>query len=420
MVTRSANDAAVVVAENLAGAEDEFARLMTRKARALGMSNTDLSQRLRPAGRRAGHHGARPGHRSAAPSRSASRATTAISRPARFTFRGQRIGNHNRLLGKVEGVDGIKTGYTRASGFNLVTSVQRDDRHVVAVVLGGTQRRRARRAHARAARRTRRQRLDPAHRADDRRSAGARSRRTAAQPQRAPAIAPRQRFEMASAAHRRRLPKRRAASRRAAPDPTRRLGRADPPVHGEDRCRCRPGTPVQTASAAPIASAAAAPRPAAPSAADADRAPTPAAPASARCRRRPAPPAGAAAPSAPRARQPAPRAAATAAPQRRRRTAPRRRVAAADPHRLDHPGRRLPGRERSQAAALAGQEQGRRACWPRRALHRAGAARATRRSIAPASPGSTRIRRKPPASFSSATTSTAWRSRTDSSSNRVA
>ncbi len=45
--------------------------------------------------------------------------------------------NHNHLLGQVEGVDGIKTGYTRASGFNLVTSVQRGDRHIVAVVLGG-------------------------------------------------------------------------------------------------------------------------------------------------------------------------------------------------------------------------------------------------------------------------------------------
>ena len=55
-----------------------------------------------------------------------------------FVFRGQTIGNHNRLLGRVEGVDGIKTGYTRASGFNLVTSVHRDKRFVVAVVLGGS------------------------------------------------------------------------------------------------------------------------------------------------------------------------------------------------------------------------------------------------------------------------------------------
>jgi D-alanyl-D-alanine carboxypeptidase len=53
-------------------------------------------------------------------------------------FRGHTIGNHNRLLGRVEGVDGIKTGFTNASGFNLVTSLRRDKRHVVAVVLGGS------------------------------------------------------------------------------------------------------------------------------------------------------------------------------------------------------------------------------------------------------------------------------------------
>ena len=137
LVTRSANDAAVVVAENLAGSEEEFARQMTRKARALGMSNTT--------------------YRNASGLPELAQVTTARDQATlgraiqerfpryyryfstrTFTFRGQRIGNHNRLLGKVEGVDGIKTGYIRASGFNLVTSVKRDGRHVVAVVLGGT------------------------------------------------------------------------------------------------------------------------------------------------------------------------------------------------------------------------------------------------------------------------------------------
>ena len=136
MVTRSANDAAVVVAENLAGSEDEFARQMTRKARALGMTNTV--------------------YRNASGLPDSAQVTTARDQATlgraiqerfpryyryfstrTFTFRGQRIGNHNRLLGRVEGVDGIKTGYIRASGFNLVTSVKRDSRHVVAVVLGG-------------------------------------------------------------------------------------------------------------------------------------------------------------------------------------------------------------------------------------------------------------------------------------------
>jgi D-alanyl-D-alanine carboxypeptidase len=137
LVTRSANDAAVVVAENLAGSEEEFARQMTRKARALGMSNTT--------------------YRNASGLPDSAQVTTARDQATlgraiqerfpryyryfsirSFTFRGQHIGNHNRLLGKVEGVDGIKTGYIRASGFNLVTSVKRDGRHVVAVVLGGT------------------------------------------------------------------------------------------------------------------------------------------------------------------------------------------------------------------------------------------------------------------------------------------
>jgi D-alanyl-D-alanine carboxypeptidase len=56
---------------------------------------------------------------------------------AEFIFRGHSIANHNHLLGSVEGVDGIKTGYTRASGFNLVTSMRRGNRHLVGVVMGG-------------------------------------------------------------------------------------------------------------------------------------------------------------------------------------------------------------------------------------------------------------------------------------------
>jgi D-alanyl-D-alanine carboxypeptidase len=136
LITRSANDAAVVVAENLAGSEEEFARQMTRKARALGMNNTV-------------YRNASGLPDSAQVTTARDQATLARAIQERFprhyryfsirsfTFRGQRIGNHNRLLGRVEGVDGIKTGYIRASGFNLVTSVKRDGRYVVAVVLGG-------------------------------------------------------------------------------------------------------------------------------------------------------------------------------------------------------------------------------------------------------------------------------------------
>jgi D-alanyl-D-alanine carboxypeptidase len=55
-----------------------------------------------------------------------------------FRYKGAEMRNHNALLGQVNGVDGIKTGYTEASGYNLVSSVRRDEKHIVAVVLGGT------------------------------------------------------------------------------------------------------------------------------------------------------------------------------------------------------------------------------------------------------------------------------------------
>jgi D-alanyl-D-alanine carboxypeptidase len=55
-----------------------------------------------------------------------------------FRYRGVEMHNHNALLGQVEGVDGIKTGYTEASGYNLVASVRRNEKHILAVVLGGT------------------------------------------------------------------------------------------------------------------------------------------------------------------------------------------------------------------------------------------------------------------------------------------
>ena len=71
------------------------------------------------------------------PSRTAFRNTTGTSRLWRVDLRGRSHRNHNTLLGRVEGVDGIKTGFTNASGFNLVTNVRTDDRHIVGVVLGG-------------------------------------------------------------------------------------------------------------------------------------------------------------------------------------------------------------------------------------------------------------------------------------------
>ena len=91
-----------------------------------------------------------------------------------FDYAGEIIGNHNHLLGRVDGVDGIKTGYTRASGFNLMTSVHRDGRSLVAVVLGGRTAARARRLHGRADPRPFRPSVGSGpHRADDRRGRGA-------------------------------------------------------------------------------------------------------------------------------------------------------------------------------------------------------------------------------------------------------
>ena len=136
LVTRSANDAAVVIAEALAGDEDDFAKLMTRKARALGMSRTVYR-----------NASGLPDDDQVTSARDQSTLGRAIQdrfpryyryfSTTEFSYHGHSISNHNHLLGTVEGVDGIKTGYTRASGFNLVTSMRRGNRHLVGVVMGG-------------------------------------------------------------------------------------------------------------------------------------------------------------------------------------------------------------------------------------------------------------------------------------------
>src|ERR1700688_1476009 len=136
LVTRSANDAAVVIAEAIAGDEGNFASQMTRKARTLGM--------LRTVYRNAS---GLPDDEQVTTARDQATLGRAIQdrfpryyryfSTTAFNYHGHSIRNHNRLLGNVEGVDGIKTGYTRASGFNLVTSMRRGNRHLVGVVLGG-------------------------------------------------------------------------------------------------------------------------------------------------------------------------------------------------------------------------------------------------------------------------------------------
>ncbi len=136
LVTRSANDAAVVIAEAIAGDEDDFAKLMTRKARALGMTRTAYR-----------NASGLPDDEQVTTARDQATLGRAIQdrfpryyryfSTVAFNYHGHSIRNHNHLLGEVEGVDGIKTGYTRASGFNLVTSMRRGNRHLVGVVLGG-------------------------------------------------------------------------------------------------------------------------------------------------------------------------------------------------------------------------------------------------------------------------------------------
>ena len=136
LVTRSANDASVVIAEAISGDEDDFAKLMTRKARALGMTKTVYR-----------NANGLPNDEQVTTARDQATLGRAIQdrfpryyryfATSVFNYRGQSIRNHNRLLGNVEGVDGIKTGYTRASGFNLVSSMRRGNRHLVGVVLGG-------------------------------------------------------------------------------------------------------------------------------------------------------------------------------------------------------------------------------------------------------------------------------------------
>ena len=136
LVTLSANDAAVTIAENLAGTEGNFARVMTRKAQEIGMMSTLFR-----------NASGLPNDQQVTTARDMAILAQHLIRDfpeyygcfqtKYFTYRGHRYRNHNRLLFGYKGTDGIKTGYTRAAGFNLTASVKRDDKHLVAVVLGG-------------------------------------------------------------------------------------------------------------------------------------------------------------------------------------------------------------------------------------------------------------------------------------------
>lgn len=136
LIVRSANDVAAVVAEALGGSEDKFAEMMTATARQLGMRNTVFC------------------NASGLPDRRQVTTASDLAILARhvaydfpefyhyfslreFTYHGNLYGGHNNLLGRYDGADGMKTGYTAASGFNLVTSVTRKNVHIIGVVMGG-------------------------------------------------------------------------------------------------------------------------------------------------------------------------------------------------------------------------------------------------------------------------------------------
>jgi D-alanyl-D-alanine carboxypeptidase len=136
LVTKSANDAAVVVAEALGGTEAKFARKMTKKARLLGMQRTTFR-----------NASGLPNRRQLSTARDMARLARCLVKdfPHRYSyfsqssyrFRGRNYKNHNNLLRTYAGTDGVKTGYIRASGFNLAASVVRGRKRLIGVVFGG-------------------------------------------------------------------------------------------------------------------------------------------------------------------------------------------------------------------------------------------------------------------------------------------
>ena len=136
LITKSANDVATVVAENLGKSERNFARLMTKKAKKLGMKRTTFKNASGLPNR-----GQLSTARDMATLGMAIRKNHSVFfklfKTKSFIYKGTRYSNHNNLLGSYSGTDGIKTGYTHASGFNLVASVERNGQIIIGVVFGG-------------------------------------------------------------------------------------------------------------------------------------------------------------------------------------------------------------------------------------------------------------------------------------------
>jgi D-alanyl-D-alanine carboxypeptidase len=135
-ITKSANDAAVVLAEAIAGSESNFAQRMNQRAQALGMSATQFRNAT-----------GMPDRRQYTTARDMATLARALVRDfpdyygffseRRFVWHRRSFVNHNRLLASYDGADGIKTGYIHASGYNLVASAIRDGKRVIGVVFGG-------------------------------------------------------------------------------------------------------------------------------------------------------------------------------------------------------------------------------------------------------------------------------------------
>ncbi|HWA01189.1 MAG TPA: D-alanyl-D-alanine carboxypeptidase family protein [Caulobacterales bacterium] len=136
LVVQSANDVAVMVGERLGGSESRFASMMTSRAREMGLTDTHFE-----------NASGLPDPQQHTTARDMALLGQHLWRdfPARYAYfqtpsnswRRSHGTNHNHLLGRVEGVDGIKTGYTRASGYNLVSSAERNGQRFIVVVMGG-------------------------------------------------------------------------------------------------------------------------------------------------------------------------------------------------------------------------------------------------------------------------------------------
>lgn len=136
LAVRSANDVAAVIAENLGGSEEAFVQRMNQRARALGLSRTHFAN-ASGLPDEAQISTARDMALLALAVRQRFPAYQGFFRLSEFTFNGRRYEATNKLLGKVRGVDGMKTGYIRASGFHLVATAERGGKRLIVVVMGG-------------------------------------------------------------------------------------------------------------------------------------------------------------------------------------------------------------------------------------------------------------------------------------------